>query len=252
MSKKTNRVGERFITEEHLGKYEIIIVEYNDCKNILVEFQDKHKAIVHTSYKDCRRGRVKNPYHPSVCGVGYMGVGEYNSNTKAYEEWLSMMKRCYDKKVHEINPTYSGVVVDEYFHNFQNYCKWREKNYYEVNDEIMCLDKDIRVKGSKIYSPSTCIFVPQTINNLFVNRKLHRGKELVGVGRVTGSDKYMARCNIRGKNIYLGVFNTEKEAFDKYKSVKEEYIKQIADEYKDKIPYDLYMALYSWEIEEGD
>lgn len=57
MSKKTNRVGERFITEEHLGKYEIIIVEYNDCKNILVEFQDKHKAIVHTSYKDCCRGK---------------------------------------------------------------------------------------------------------------------------------------------------------------------------------------------------
>ena len=58
--------------------------------------------------------------------------------------------------------------VYEGWHNFQNFAKWYEDNYYEIEEEQMHLDKDILVKGNKVYSPDTCVFVPETINGLFV------------------------------------------------------------------------------------
>ena len=45
----------------------------------------------------------------------------------------------------------------------------------------MCLDKDILIKGNKIYSQDTCIFVPKAINSLFTNRKRFRGEYPIGV-----------------------------------------------------------------------
>lgn len=59
--KKNDRTGERFETKEG---YVIEIVEYTNCSDLWVEFQDEHKARVHTAYKHCRNGGVKNPYHP--------------------------------------------------------------------------------------------------------------------------------------------------------------------------------------------
>ena len=50
----------------------------------------------------------------------------------------------------------------------------------------------------------------------------------------------------------LGYFETPKEAFQAYKVAKENYIKQVADEYKDKIPYRLYEAMYNYEVEITD
>ena len=48
--------------------------------------------------------------------------------------------------------------------------------------------------------------------------------------------------------------NQEKleKAFNCYKEFKEKYIKQIADEYKDLIPKELYEALYKYEVEIND
>ena len=44
----------------------------------------------------------------------------------------------------------------------------------------------------------------------------------------------------------------EIEAFEKYKKFKEEYIKQVADLYKNVIPKKLYLALYNYQIEMED
>ena len=54
------------------------------------------------------------------------------------------------------------------------------------------------------------------------------------------------------KVIYLGTYNTIEEAFLAYKIFKENYIKQVADEYKDLIPQRLYEAMYKYEVEIND
>ena len=253
-SKAEERIGERFETNEG---YEIIIVEYNNTDDLWVEFQDEYKAIVPTRYSHCRNGGIKNPYHKSIYGVGYLGKGEYKCSinykiTKEYSEWHRMLERCYDEKYQNKHHTYKDVIADEYFHNFQNYCKWREDNYYEIEGETMDLDKDILCKGNKIYAPNTCVFVPKRINLLFTKCDASRGGLPIGVSYDKQVNKYVARCNVEGGNKYLGSYNTPEEAFLAYKTFKETYIKQIADEYKGLIPDRLYDAMYAWTVEMDD
>ena len=55
------------------------IIEYKSSHDIIVEFQDKYRGRVHTAYSHFVSGRVRNPYHPSVYGVGMTG-NKYSIN----------------------------------------------------------------------------------------------------------------------------------------------------------------------------
>lgn len=167
-----------------------------------------------------------------------------------------MLRRCYDEKYHERQPTYIGCQVSERFLNFQNFGEWYEENYYEIEGEIMCLDKDILIKHNKLYSPETCIYVPQTINNLFVKCDKLRGESVIGTTPHHG--KYMVRCQMinpktsKSKNEYLGYYETQEKAFEVYKYYKEKNIKMVADYFRKQIPDKLYDALYRYEVEITD
>ena len=237
------------------------IIEYINCDNIIVKFENKE--IKKTKYCHFKSGQIKSKYDKIVYVIGYEGEGKYkisinNKHTEEYRTWIHMLERCYSNKYHVKFPTYKDCIVYEEWHNFQNFAKWYNENYYNVNNETMCLDKDILYKGNKIYSPNTCMFVPEYINTLFTQRTNDRGNELIGVKywESKNSFGYRARCSIKKngkvKNINLGNYNTELEAFYAYKQFKEKYIKQVADEYKDKIPKKLYNAMYSWKVEIND
>lgn len=82
-----------------------------------------------------------------------------------------MLRRCYDKQFQERQPTYKGCIVCEEWYNFQNFAKWFDENYYEIEGEKIALDKDLLKLNNKIYSPSTCCFLPQRINVSLVSSK---------------------------------------------------------------------------------
>ena len=71
-----SRVGEKII--DNYG-VEIEIIEYINCRNIKVRFNDEFKAIINTRYDCFLDKRIKNPYRKSFLGVGYLGVGKYSS-----------------------------------------------------------------------------------------------------------------------------------------------------------------------------
>ena len=252
---KSERLGEINISNEG---YKMKVVEYEGKDNIIVEFQDKHKAKIHTLYGNIKLGNVKNPYHLSVYGLGYIGQGKYkayinNKSTIAYQYWKDMLDRCYNPYSLNRRPCYIDCYVCELWHCFQNFAEWFYENYYEIPNEKMNLDKDILIKGNKIYSPETCIFVPQRINTLFIKNKEKRGCYPIGVRWHKRDKKFESNCSIldennKRKQIYLGRFNTSEEAFLPYKKFKENYIKQVADEYKEIIPNKLYEALYKYEV----
>ena len=253
---KSKRIGKINISNEG---YEMKIIKYDNSDNIWIEFQDEYKARVHTSYKAFKKGEVKNPFHKTICDIGYVGIGKYKTrenrkNTEVYTTWTNMIKRCYDP--YEINRhlTYIDSYVCDEWLCFQNFAEWFYNNYYEIPNERMCIDKDILIKGNKIYSPETCLIVPNRINVLFIKCDKSRGKYPIGV--CFYKNKFMCQCRIyennKQKQKYLGLYNTPKEAFLAYKTFKELYIKQVADEYKDLIPQRLYDAMYKYEVEIND
>lgn len=255
MGEIIDRTGEIKYNNQGLKMW---IEKYINYRCINVEFENGY-VFKNNNYDNFKKGQIKNPYYPEIFGIGYLGEGKYKSkiNKKqeiSYNYWFNMLKRCYNKKVQEKQKTYIECTVCEEWHNFQNFAEWFHNNYYEIEGETMCLDKDILVKGNKIYSPNTCIFVPQKINCLFVKSDGTRGELPIGVSKCKGNriKKYIAICSINNKTKNLGYYATPEEAFDVYKQFKELYIKEIANKYKDKIPEELYNAMYNWKIDIDD
>lgn len=236
----------------------MIIVEYRKAIDIDVYFPEYDWIVRNVQYGNFKKGNIKCPYEPSVYGIGYIGEGEYkvgenNKHTRFYRTWYNMLNRCYNEKLHKKRPSYIDCKVDEEWLCFQNFAKWDEGNYYEIEGETMCLDKDILVKGNKIYSPQTCIYVPKTINSLFVKRDNDRGESVIGTSPING--KYQVKCCLinpvtgESKRKHLGYYETQEKGFEVYKYYKERNIKEIADYYFGKIPNKVYDALYSYEVE---
>lgn len=248
-----SKIGETYVN--YCGsKYKII--EYNNARDVVVEFENGFKK--RGEYSHIRKGTIKSPYDKSIYNVACIGEGKYEkeySKNKSYMFWVGMLRRCYDKKYIDKKPTYKGCSVCEEWLNYNNFMKWYDKNYYEIKGEQMTLDKDILIKGNKTYCPDTCVFVPSEINSLFTKRQLSRGTCPIGVTidkNTKGENKYVASCNYKGKNIYLGRHRTVNEAFIEYKKFKENGIRQVAEEYKEKIPKELYKALIKYNVEITD
>jgi len=250
--KSIDRTGEKHTTNQG---YEIEIIEYTNNENCTVQFKNgfisKNKR-----YCDITRGEIGNPYHPSVYGTGYMGVGKYKTcinkkTTLSYSRWVKIMERghSYTKKIK--NPSYKDVTVCKEWHNFQVFAQWFDETY---NLEIMKewqIDKDILEKGNKIYSPETCCFVPQEVNQLFVKNDISRGDLPIGVSKhVDGS--YVAQLTRKNRGRYLGYFDTPEKAFLCYKFHKEVWIKEIANKWRGKITEECYWAMMMYEVEITD
>lgn len=253
-----NRIGEKKLN--NFGS-EIIIVEYRKYSDIDVYFPQYDWVAKGVQYGNFKNGKIKCPYERSIYGVGYLGEGKYNPYenrraTKVYATWKDMLKRCYDEKYQEKYSTYKNCSVTKEWHNFQNFAEWYYNNYYEIEGETMCLDKDILYKHNKVYSPKTCVFVPQAINKLFVKRDNDRGESVIGTYPFQG--KYVAQCSIinlktgKSKHEYLGYYTTQEKAFEVYKYYKEKNIEEVADYYKGLVPERLYNALYNYEVEITD
>lgn len=129
----------------------------------LVEFEDG-KRIITTTTSITKRCNIKNPWQPTVYGVGFIGRGSAISHivsdvTREYNLWMHMLCRCYSGKFE----TYKDCTVDVRWHNYQNFYHDIKVIYgynrWFLNKEKMQIDKDIKIPGNKIYSVDTCLFV---------------------------------------------------------------------------------------------
>lgn len=244
------------------------IVKYNNCTNIVVEFQDSYKHQTSTSWKDFIKGNVKNPYYPQVLNVGMIGVkypAKINKkHTKEYCAWYNILIRCYDKKFKEKYPAYKDVTVCEEWLLYENFYEWihSQENFEKwLDEDRWAVDKDILVKGNKLYSPETCCLVPQNVNTLFIKCDASRGNLPVGVCKNKNDNRYVAKIiygnnknNNRAKATAL-LYPTPEDAFYLgYKPYKEAYIKQIAqEEYNNgNITKKCYNAMMAYEVEITD
>lgn len=242
---KKSRIGETNVSNDgSLMK----IVKYNNANDLIVEFQDEFQYQVHTSYKNFKRKNVSNPSIRIMYGKGYVGQGEYSPTynkrpTKAYDAWTRMFDRCYNDKYHKNYPTYIGCEVCEEWYDFQNFAKWFYNNYYEINGQSIEVDKDWLVVNNKTYCPENCCLAPNIINTcLLCHDKIINFDMPIGVSwHKNGS--YVARCSNHGKRKTIRYYHNIKDAEEAYWKYKINYVENLADEYKEYIPIQLYEAM---------
>lgn len=159
-------IGKSYLTNEG---YEVKIIDYIDRSHVLIKFTAFPDCQIWSTIQNIKNGQIKNPYHKSVYGKGYYGVGKHTSRinnvkTEQYIKWFSMFDRCYNPETHKRVPEYIDCEVSDEFCNFQNFAEWYDRKTYQCKYPLE-LDKDLLIKGNKIYSPSACCFIPKEINN---------------------------------------------------------------------------------------
>lgn len=248
-------LGKTFTTKS-FGEYEVI--EYKNSCEVLIKFKlsgfEKW-----CEAKDALNGSVKDLTCPSVYGVGYIGQGEHTArfkgggNTPCYDSWRGILRRCYSEKHQKDHPTYNGCTVDQKWHNYQNFAAWYYENliYTEGRVEV---DKDLLVKGNKIYGESFCSLVPTQINALFTGAgKVHRGKYPLGVYYKKDVGKFRAQLHKGGHfQEFLGDYSTPEEAFAVYKKHKEAFVKETVMKYSNKISEKLFSTLMNYSVSIDD
>ena len=234
------------------------IVKYNDNKNVEIQFL---KTGYETSVQlvQVRSGNVKDPYVPSVYGVGISGT-KYQITidgvkTKEYGLWKGMLMRCYSESFKKKQPTYEGCKCSENFKRYEYFYEWCNKQV-GFGVEGFELDKDLLIKGNKVYSESTCVFLPQEINTLLTKSTSSRGEYLIGVCWHKARKAFMAQVGKgKGKLKHLGYFTTEIEAYNAYnayKQAKEVFVKEQAEKWKSQIDPRAYEALMNYTVEIDD
>lgn len=228
----------------------ITVLEYIDRQKIFVKHNDEYSHCMWTRQDAIEKGMVKNPYHRSVEGVGYFGVGKFsarNGNEVSWEyaAWRSMIYRCYSTVFQDKHPSYVGCTVCEEWHNFQVFADW-----YTREDEYgrgYHLDKDVLVKGNKVYSPSTCCLVPQDINSFFCTSQEKESGLPVGISK-TKYGTFQVKLSSKGMKKYVGTYKTLEEASYAYSNAKGIRAKELALENLGNIRYKVFLAIMNWKF----
>lgn len=164
----------------------------------------------------------------------------FQASCPAYKTWQGMIERCYSERSIAKCPSYKGVTVCPEWHLFSVFREW----WIENNVDGYQIDKDLLVPGNKIYSPLTCVYVPQHINCLLTDRRAARGRFPIGVVKHESfkTKPYEARVNINGKTKGLGSFDDPFDAHMAYQTAKLAYIDELKKEL-DSIDSRLYQSI---------
>jgi len=139
-----------------------------------------------------------------------------------YRRWTDIIHRCTNPiKYHQ----YIDCTIHPDWLLFSNFRKWMMRQEWEGR----YLDKDIIIKGNKVYSESACAFVLSSTNNLVLDSKSVRGDYLLGVSFCKRTRKYQSCVSIKGRNTALGRFTTEVEAHNAWRLVKSKQLYDAAN-----------------------
>ena len=162
-----------------------------------------------------------------------------------YTAWKNMLGRCYSEKYLESYPSYIGTSVCSEWLYASAFKEWTSKQDWQGK----CLDKDIIVPGSKLYSPKTCAFVLNATNSFVLARDAGRGDYPLGVYLSKPTGKYIAQCGnpFTEKNEYLGYFLTPEEAHEAWRKRKHALAQLVANTESDPRVVEALRKRYSFD-----
>jgi hypothetical protein len=195
--------------------------------------------------------------HRESTGKGLVrGIGIYEPRVlcmtdaphlpRVYSVWNCMLRRTTTEYI-EKNPSYAGLSVADEFHRFSDFAEWMMRQI-GWSKEGYQLDKDLLVKGNRVYSPETCVFLPPAVNTVIISRANDRENIPIGIRKYRDGRRYLARIRMGGGMIHLGIFDDSDSAFFAYKEAKEAYIKRLAVQYRSEIDPRAYAAMMAYEV----
>lgn len=167
-----------------------------------------------------------------------------------YGRWKGMVERCHSEKFQAKQPTYIGCSVCEEWRYFSVFKAWMEQQDWEGNE----LDKDVLVRGNKIYSPETCYFVSSDVNKFFNDHSLRdKSCTLMGARQRKDTGKYNSHCHQLGDGPkYLGQFETEAEAHEAWLVEKRRVAVILASRQTDSVISDAILRYYDIQLQDVD
>lgn len=156
---QSNNSGLFTVLEQTSNRYKIVFKDTGFITTVLRE--------------NAKVGKVNDPYHKSVYGIGFLGeyVRPYYIK-HAYTLWHNMLKRCYceaDNKGYYgrgIEVSKEWLCFGDFLRDIEsltNFDKWIIGQYNK--EEIQYnLDKDFAYYGCTVYSKDNCQFIDETLN----------------------------------------------------------------------------------------
>jgi len=227
--------GKRYFSEKYGWAQ---IVEYRDKYDVLIRF-DRTGTISSVTCASLRGCSFQDLNQPTLLGVGYRGYGKYstrssdkNGKSSSYLYWQRMLRRCYDPKCADYKDYGAkGITVCKEWHNFQNFSEWfySQKNHTRKGYH---LDKDLTVRGNKIYCAKACNLIPAELNIMNIDKIAKKFS-------VSSAGNYRFSSREGG---YYSSYEECKKEYTKFKRIKLGNL--IIKNYEEGlIPYEVYKNL---------
>lgn len=179
-------------------KYKII-----DRNNITITIQFlKTGYITKVISSKLSSGYIKDPYEPSVCGVGYLGKCDNINRRQEYNLWKGIIERCYNPKRQDYkNYGAKGITVCDRWKCFAYFLEDIKKidgyDNEKFHNKELDLDKDVKQKdipvNKKIYSLDTCMFLDKQINRSITT---HKSTPNVKIISINGDKRLETNCPV--------------------------------------------------------
>lgn len=245
----SNNYGD-YLVEEAINsdKVRVVFVDTGNVQEIHKE-QIRAGTVRDSSLEKVVKSKTNNIIHK----VGNRGDDKslVDGNFKIYQVWCGMLQRCYSQRTEYVKRNYKDCEVSDYFKSFPQFLEWWKMKSEGISVDLQ-LDKDILVKGNRLYSETTCTLVPRDVNMLLIKRNKARGKYPIGVTYCKISKKYKAQFSKFNIITNLGLHDDVESAFQAYKKAKEDHIKDVANKYKDVIEDKVYEILMRYEVNIDD
>ena len=150
-----------------------------------------------------------------------------------YKKWRSLLTRCYSKGA---NLVYKDCYVCDEWLTFSNFKSWMETQNWKGRQ----LDKDLVVRGNKLYSPATCVFITSRVNTFLAISvaSSRKGNQPLGVYYHKRDKKFIAKCGdgSKGNSHICGYFDDSFVAHRSYQQRRLEIITNfITDETDERV-----------------